>query len=71
MNLSYLENADKQYQKKFSKSAIRPFYLKKEGFIDYIPIDFQKGEDKGEHVIYYYNTDNNLWDTKMATLDEQ
>lgn len=62
LNLLYLENADKVYFTDKKTHALYPQNLFKAGYIDYIPLDFQR--DKDFQIIYFYNNEIKNWDYK-------
>ncbi|MDD2487603.1 MAG: hypothetical protein PHS92_04515 [Candidatus Gracilibacteria bacterium] len=65
MNMAYIEQSDKRFfvdRKKHANDANELLYS---GYIDYLPIDFQKGKN-GFGIIYYYNNDISNWDFKMG-----
>ncbi|PZM86445.1 hypothetical protein DLH72_00905 [Candidatus Gracilibacteria bacterium] len=64
LNLYYLEEANKKYKEKFEKNSETPKDLLKNGFIDYIPVDYQQEENYG--IIYFYNNEIGVYDYKMG-----
>ncbi|MDD2515884.1 MAG: hypothetical protein PHF46_03210 [Candidatus Gracilibacteria bacterium] len=67
LNLGYIEGADKKFFNDFKFHALIPEDLFKKGYINYIPVDFQK-VSKGQGIVYFFNDDINNWDYKMDLL---
>ena len=65
MNLAYLESADMRYFSDKKAHAESPEILLKNGYIDYVPQDYQR-IDKKTGIIYFYNPDTTHWDSKMG-----
>ncbi len=65
MNLFYLQEADKNFLHQFSHHARDAQELFEKGMIDFIPRDYQKGNDPYE-MIYFYNRKIQNWDTQMG-----
>jgi hypothetical protein len=69
LNLAYVEEWNKKYEKNNNgESSINAKQLFEEGYIDYLPIDFQQYEDYG--IIYEYNEETKNYDYKMGSYDE-
>ncbi|MDD2916903.1 MAG: hypothetical protein PHH70_03625 [Candidatus Gracilibacteria bacterium] len=66
INLSYLEQADARYLHDKKEHAILPSILLKSGYIDYNPIDFQQDIKNKQGIEYFYSTETNNWDYRMA-----
>ncbi|MDD3302800.1 MAG: hypothetical protein PHN31_04525 [Candidatus Gracilibacteria bacterium] len=64
MNLLYLDEANKNYFKSTGKNSKNPKELFDNGYIDYIPKDFQQYKDYG--IIYQYNEKTGFYDYEMG-----
>lgn len=64
INLYYLDEANKKYFKETWNNAVMPEDLLKEGYIDYIPKDFQQYKDYG--IEYQFNTKTGYFDYQMG-----
>ena len=62
LNLIYIENANKQYFKKYSKNATDAEELQKKWFIKFLPTDPQT--DIGHKIKYFYNDEIKRFDYK-------
>ncbi len=67
MNLAYLEQADVRYFADKKEHAMTPKELFQNKYIDYIPHDFQKQDDK-TGIIYEYDRETGHWDYTMGTI---
>lgn len=68
MNLGYLEQADSRYFQDTKEHAVVPVNLLKEGYIDYVPVDFQQDSKNKQGIEYYYNADTAHWDYRMGEV---
>lgn len=58
INLIYLDTADKKYQAEHDgQSAKNPRTLLRNGYINFIPTDYQQYEEEDYGIIYTYNED--------------
>lgn len=62
-NLHYLDEANKEYFKKFAENAVNAKELFDKKFIDYLPVDFQQYET--HWIIYQFNNETWNFDYKM------
>ncbi|PID87465.1 hypothetical protein CSB07_01500 [Candidatus Gracilibacteria bacterium] len=68
LNLYYLEKANEKFKKNNNGlSARNAKVLFNQGYIDYLPIDFQQYEEQG--IIYEYNPDTGFFDYEMGKYD--
>ena len=67
MNLAYLEQADTRYFTDKKEHAMTPKELFQGKYIDYIPHDFQKQDDK-TGIVYEYDRETGHWDYTMGTI---
>lgn len=68
MNLAYLEQADVRYLADKKEHAMTPKELFQNKYIDYIPHDFQKQDEK-TGIIYEYDRETGHWDYNMGNLN--
>ena len=69
INLMYIEQADEKYvlDHPDEVSAMTPGKLYEEGYINFIPTDYQQYEDRDYGIIYRYNEDIGRFDYEMWT----
>ncbi|MFK7780380.1 MAG: hypothetical protein QM490_04475 [Candidatus Gracilibacteria bacterium] len=67
INLEYIERANKIYEEKNGEPSINAKELFDDGYMDYLPVDFQQYEDYG--IIYEYNTDIGNYDYRMGNYN--
>jgi len=66
--LFYIEQANEQFKKDHNENSARHAKaLYDEGYIDFLPTDFQQYDGYG--IIYIYNTKTKRYDYEMGNYD--
>lgn len=69
LNLAYIEIWDQKYHKEKWKPSFDAKQLYDDGYLDYLPIDFQQYDD--HWIIYEYNEETWFYDYSMWTYYEE
>jgi hypothetical protein len=67
INLHYIEQADIKYQQTNGFSSLHAQQLYKDGYIEFLPTDFQQYDDYG--IIYEYNQDTQKYDYSVGIYE--